>query len=71
MSSDYSQQEPKLCAVVSEDQTMVEGFKQGKDAYAMIASVSFNKPYEQCLEFHPESHHYQRDGKARRSEAKS
>lgn len=71
MSSDYSQQEPKLCAVVSGDQTMVEGFKQGKDAYAMIASVSFNKPYEQCLEFHPETHEYQPDGKARRSEAKS
>lgn len=71
MSSDYSQQEPKICAVVSKDSKMVEGFKAGQDAYAMIASVSFNKPYEECLEFHPETHEYQPDGKARRTEAKS
>lgn len=50
---------------------MIEGFEHGKDAYAMIASVSFNQPYEKCLEFHPETHEYQPDGKARRSEAKS
>lgn len=50
---------------------MCEGFAHGKDAYALIASVSFNMPYEKCLEFHPETHEYQPDGKARRSEAKS
>lgn len=71
MSSDYSQQEPKICAVVSNDQAMIEGFKKGQDAYATIASVSFNKPYEECLEFHPETHEYQPDGKARRSQAKT
>ena len=50
---------------------MVEGFKKGQDAYAMIASVAFNKPYESCLEFHPETHEYQPEGKARRTESKS
>lgn len=50
---------------------MCEGFAHGKDAYALIASVSFNMPYEKCLEFHPDTHEYQPDGKARRSEAKS
>lgn len=50
---------------------MCEGFAHGKDAYALIASVSFNMPYEKCLELHPETHEYQPDGKARRSEAKS
>lgn len=71
MSSDFSQQEPRLCAFVANDEKMVEGFKKGQDAYAMIASVAFNKPYESCLEFHPETHEYQPEGKARRTESKS
>lgn len=50
---------------------MIDGFIKGQDAYAMIASVSYGVPYESCLEFHPETHEYQPEGKARRSEAKS
>ena len=49
---------------------MCDAFQHGKDIYATIASISFNMPYEKCLEFHPETHEYQPDGKARRSEAK-
>lgn len=71
LGSDFSQQEPKLTAFVGDIKEMCEGFANGKDAYALIASVSFNMPYEKCLEFHPETHEYQPDGKARRSEAKS
>lgn len=71
LGSDFSQQEPKLTAFVGDIKEMCEGFAHGKDAYALIASVSFNVPYEKCLEFHPETHEYQPDGKARRSEAKS
>ena len=71
LGSDFSQQEPKLTAFVGDIKEMCNGFAHGKDAYAMIASVSFNQPYEKCLEFHPETHEYQPDGKARRSEAKS
>lgn len=71
LSSDYSQQEPKLTAFVSQDPNMVKAFKEGKDIYATIASLSFNMPYEKCLEFHPETKEYQPDGKARRSEAKT
>lgn len=71
MNSDYSQQEPRLCAYVAQDKTMIDGFIKGQDAYAMIASVSYGVPYESCLEFHPETHEYQPEGKARRSEAKS
>ena len=71
LGSDFSQQEPKLTAFVGNIKEMCEGFAHGKDAYALIASVSFNMPYEKCLEFHPETHEYQPDGKARRSEAKS
>lgn len=50
---------------------MIKAFREGRDIYATIASLAFNKPYEDCLEFHPETHEYQPDGKARRSEAKT
>lgn len=71
MSSDYSQQEPKLTAFVSQDPKMIEAFQQGRDIYATIAGLAFNLPYEKCLEFHPETGEYQPDGKARRGEAKT
>ena len=71
LSSDYSQQEPKITAFVSQDQSMIDAFKHGKDIYATIASLAFNLPYESCLEFHPETGEYQPDGKARRTESKS
>lgn len=70
MSSDYSQQEPKLTAYISGDETMIQAFNEGKDIYATIASLAFNLPYEACLEFHPDTGEYQPDGKARRGEAK-
>lgn len=70
LSSDYSQQEPKLTAFISGDANMCNAFKEGRDIYASIASLAFNLPYEKCLEFHPETHEYQPDGKARRGEAK-
>ena len=38
--------------------------------YASVASLAFGVPYEACLEFHPETHEYQPEGKKRRSEAK-
>lgn len=50
---------------------MQDAFKHDRDVYATIASVAFGVPYENCLEFHPETHEYQPDGKARRTEAKS
>lgn len=71
LSSDYSQQEPKLTAFVSQDAKMIEAFKNGRDIYATIASLAFNLPYEKCLEFHPDTREYQPEGKARRGEAKT
>lgn len=71
ISSDYSQQEPKLTAFVSGDEKMIQAFKDKRDIYATIASLAFNLPYEKCLEFHPETGEYQPDGKARRGEAKT
>lgn len=71
MSSDYSQQEPKMTAFVSQDPHMVQAFMDGKDIYATIASLAFNRPYEECLEFNPITGANQPDGKERRSQAKS
>lgn len=70
MSSDYSQQEPKMTAFVSQDPNMVKAFKEGKDIYSTIASLAFNKPYEECMEFNPITGANQPEGKARRSQAK-
>lgn len=71
LSSDYSAQEPRITAYVSQDPKMIQSFKEGKDIYASIASIAFNVPYEQCLEFHPETGEYQPEGKKRRGEAKT
>lgn len=61
---------PKLTAYVSGEPKMVNTFKEGKDIYATIASLAFNEPYENCLEFHPVTHEYQPEGKLRRTRAK-
>lgn len=70
LSSDYSQQEPRITALMANDKKMFQAFMDGKDIYATIASVAYGVPYEQCLEFHPETHEYQPEGKKRRGEAK-
>ena len=70
MSCDYSQQEPKLTAFVSQDPTLVRTFQENKDVYATLSSISFKRPYEECLEFHPETHEYQPEGKKLRSYGK-
>lgn len=51
MSSDFSQQEVVGMAQMCGDEEMFKSFREGKDFYAQIASVSFNMPYEDCLEF--------------------
>lgn len=74
MSSDYSAQEPRalgaLCYLEQGDPQMRDAFIAGKDIYAEIASLSFHKPYEDCLEFRPDGT-TNPDGKKRRTQAKS
>ena len=69
--SDYSQQEPKILGFVAKDPAMIKAFSEGKDIYSTIASIAFNVPYEECLENHPITGEYQKEGKARRTQAKS
>lgn len=71
ISSDYSTIEPRVLASVSDDTNMKEAFAQGRDVYASMASMVFNVPYEECLEFHPETGEKQPEGKNRRTQVKS
>ena len=42
---------------------MKQAYVEGKDLYSVIASMSFNRPYEDCLEFYPEGTVVVQDGK--------
>ena len=72
MSSDFSQQEPKITATVSQDPKLIDAFVHGRDVYATIASIALGVPYEDCLEFVLDENGNKTDevnpeGKARRS----
>lgn len=76
MSSDYSQQEPKVMTQMCQDESMKQAYRDGKDLYAEIASLAFNESYEDCLEFYldedgNETEETNEEGKERRSQAKS
>lgn len=67
MSSDYSQQEPRLSAFITSDSKLINAFKQGRDAYATLVSTALGLPYEECLEFNPVTGELNPEGKSRRS----
>ena len=88
LGSDFSQskQEPKLLAFYSKDPKLRKAFEDGLEIYSTVASMAFNKPYEDCLEFYPEGKeivvdgkrvigghktHVNKEGKERRTAAKS
>ena len=76
ISCDYSAQEPRLTAHLSRDEKMVKAYQEGKDVYSEIASIAFNKTYEECLEFVVDENGKKTDvtnveGKERRTQAKS
>ena len=68
--SDFSQQEPMMCAHLSQDIEMMNAFKNGKDIYSTIASLAFHKSYEDCREFRQDGT-TNPAGKERRTQAKS
>lgn len=84
--SDYSGQELRLAAYLSQDKKLLDAYANDQDAYAIIASEMFGLPYEDCLEFYPEGTeieidgqkvicghktHLNKEGKARRSVGKT
>jgi DNA polymerase-1 len=48
---DYSQQEVRIVAFLSQDQNMIQAFNEGKDIHRFVASIVFNKPYEAISTF--------------------
>ena len=70
LSSDYSAQEPRITAHLCQDPKMIKAYIDGKDLYAEMASLAFNFPYEECLEFRPDGTKNP-DGKERRNKAKA
>lgn len=68
--SDYSQQEMMAVGAIAHDDKMLESFKKGRDIYSHIASIAFNVPYEDCLEFYTDGT-TNKEGKSRRKKAKA
>lgn len=50
---DYSRQEPRSTAALSNDKEMIKAYDEGKDLYAVIASKCFHNSHYQNLEFLP------------------
>lgn len=61
--SDFSAQEPRLTAFMSQDPKMKQAYFEGKDLYAVIAQSMFNNEYWENLEFYPESTEIELDGR--------
>jgi len=68
--ADYSAQEPRITAHMSNDTRMIQAYKDGKDLYCEIASIAFNVPYDECKEFRPDGTKND-EGKKRRGRAKA
>lgn len=69
--SDYSQQEPKATAWLSQDKNMLEIYATDPkaDLYPEVASTAFHVPVDECKEFR-EDGTVNKQGKERRSKAK-
>lgn len=68
--SDFSQQEPRLLAEISQDEGLLTSYREGKDIYAYIASIAFKRPYDECKEFRPDGSKNP-EGKKFRTQAKA
>ena len=70
LSSDYSAQEPRLTAHMSNDEKMINAYRQGKDLYVEVASIAYGLPYDECKEFRADGTRNP-EGKERRGAAKA
>lgn len=69
LSCDYSGQEVRVTAHLSQDKKMIQAYVDNKDVYVEIASLAYGVPYEDCLENRPDGT-TNPEGKARRGAAK-
>lgn len=68
--ADFSQQEPRLLSAYSNDDTMIDAYKQNKDLYATIAAGVYKNDYWDNME-HRQDGSPNPEGKKRRSNCKS
>ena len=68
--SDFSQQEPRILAHMSQDSRLIEAYAEGRDLYATVGSFCYGVPYEDCLEHFPDGT-VNKEGKARRTAMKT
>lgn len=54
LGGDFSKQEPAMLAYYTQDPEMKRAWDEGKDIYSVIASRSFHRKYEDCVEFNPD-----------------
>lgn len=65
-----SAQEPRLLATYSNDENMLNAYRDGKDLYSVIGTKVYKNNYEDNREFHPDGTPNPA-GKKRRSNCKS
>ena len=68
--ADYSQQEVRIFAAMTEDENMIQAYKDNKDIYALVASMVYHNNYEDNLEHYPDGS-INIEGKDRRNKTKS
>lgn len=68
--SDFSQQEPRLLCSMSDEQTMIDAYRNKQDLYATIATKVYHNNYWDNMEHH-EDGSPNPEGKKRRSNCKS
>ncbi|MFE4202108.1 DNA polymerase [Aneurinibacillus aneurinilyticus] len=54
MGGDWSQQEVRCAAYLTQEPTLIESYEKGRDVYASMASEVYGKPYEECGDGTPE-----------------
>ena len=50
LESDYSQAEIRLCAYLSQDQVLLQAYRDGQDVHAITTSAVFNIPLEEAMD---------------------
>lgn len=68
--ADYSQAEPRLLAWYSQDEQMINAYKEKRDLYSVVASTVYGNKYEDNLEFYPDGSRNEA-GAERRTSCKS
>lgn len=70
ISLDFKSQELRIAATLTQDEKMQQIITDGLDVYSYGASIVYNLPYEECVEFFPDGT-LNKAGKARRSKVKA